>query len=104
MARCVHGCARYGLGVLGVGWSQVVSGVVTLVCLSPRPRLCAPVGGCTRVHVPLGGVCSLFARWCGVVVGAGVVWCGVVGGELWLLASFYIVCSVRCIPLFSLPI
>ena len=44
--------------VLGAGirvgirgwWSQVVSGVVTLVCLSPVARLCTPV--VSRLPVP----------------------------------------------------
>ena len=40
-------------GVFQGWWSQVVSGVVTLGCLSPRPRLCAPVRACSPVCAPV---------------------------------------------------
>ena len=86
-------CARYMAGARAGArgwWSQVVSGVVTLGCLSPRPRLCAPVGACSPVQACVcacvrlcacagvcafcvGGVCVL-CRFC---VG-GVLACGAV--------------------------
>ena len=106
------------------GWSQVVSGVVTLGCLSPRPRVHAPVlpvrlcacgcaCGCACVHACACGCVRVCAGVCvpvGVPVG-GVyaVWrCGVVW---WVVAhtSFSLYLSavggwcgvVWCMPLFT---
>ena len=56
----VHSVCTRCVLVLKGWWSQVVSGVVTLGCLSPRPRLCAPVGACRRALVRA----SSFARAC----------------------------------------
>ena len=57
------------------GWSQVISGVVTLGRLSPRPRLCAPVGACRRVRACACVRARSFRRGVGVVW--RLVWCGV---------------------------
>ena len=98
-------------------WSQVVSGVVTLGCLSPRPRLCAPVGGCTcvcrrvcrRVCVHVGGVAVV---WRPVASCGGGVWFGTVvlaylfcswcagGGGASLFTS--VCCHTSFLALFSL--
>ena len=77
------------------GWSQVVSGVVTLGCLSSRPRVHAPVGACGRACVCVRVCLRVPARVC-VPVGGGVaVVCGVLAvcwrcwvWRCWLLTSF----------------
>ena len=108
MLVCARVCAR-SRGE----WSQVISGVVTLGCLSPRPRLCAPVGvqacacvrvlsACARLRAP---VCARFlyagAR---VLVGAGMVWCGAGVGVVAVLGhtsfSLSLGAAVPLIPLF----
>ena len=81
VGRCVLVCAR-SMG----WWSQVVSGVVTLGCLSPRPRLCAPVGACRRVQacVYAGVRLCVCAR-----VPIGVVWRGVWPLGVWWLHTLF---------------
>ena len=93
-------------------WSQVVSGVVTLGCLSPRPRLHAPVGACACVHACVCVCRRVRAFFVGgvYVVWWSVVGAGVVGAYLFLFrgvlhASFryvyrYVVLAV--LSLFSL--
>ena len=74
-ARSMGGCRG---GYRGE-WSQVVSGVVTLGCLSPRPRLCAPVGACLPVCAPVCACAGVCAGVCGcvcVLIGGVCTWCG----------------------------
>lgn len=103
MCSCASGVHSV-LGVLGGRWSQVVSGVVTLGCLSPRPRVHAPVlpvrlcvRGCARVCRRVYACVRLCACVCvrvcvpvgGVQRGVGVVcWrCGAAG---YTSFSFYL--------------
>jgi hypothetical protein len=67
-------------------WSQVISGVVTLGCLSPRPRVHAPVGACAPVCTR-AGVRVRSSRRGGGGVWRRVVWrlyvgCWVLGASL----------------------
>ena len=80
MCTCVHALGSQG------GWSQVVSGVVTLGCLSPRPRLCAPVGACAPVCRCVCACVRLCVCTC-VPIGGGVQWCVGGGCILFLLFS-----------------
>ena len=76
------------------GWSQVISGVVTLGRLSPRPRLCAPVGACRRVRACACVRARSFRRGVGVVwwwCDRLAVWCG--GVVCWLIPFFVLFSS-----------
>lgn len=104
--RCVLVCARSRGLVQGL-WSQVVSGVVTLGCLSPRPRLRAPVRpyfvrvrARARLERVRACVCVLLGG------GVPVVWCAglplgsaAVGSGRWLGAGMplFVLCIVLCI-------
>ena len=100
------------------GWSQVISGVVTLGRLSPRPRARAPVRpyfvrvrvrarGIERVRAWVRACALLLGGVGGVALGVGVVWCRC-GGVVWWRHTFFsfylssgggggvLLCSVLC--------
>ena len=97
-------------------WSQVVSGVVTLGCLSPRPRLHAPVGACVPVcacvHacacvqacacVPIGGVCGGVAVC--AVVAAYLFFCWPLSVPFFRWRCAVLCCAAVCVYLFRLSL